>query len=298
MVASPEIGYMAFRVHRPPTGEASDFGGGHGRLHCFRNVPSDLSLHGEDVTHLAGVSFGPEVLLGHRLHELGRDPDAVSRDENGSLDHDVHLQVASDLGNRFPRALEMQYRLAGNDTQCADVAQLCGQRVGDGVSEEILVGIVIQVFERKDSKRQGSGPNRRNARHEAIPTTGHGLDVGGCSGGVSQGRANTVDAKIQPQLEINECFVTPNRPADFLTGDQLASTHGQQSQDAGWLEWQLDFRTCSSELARAAVEFKRAESANGRRAGANNRHMTRTAVSPRLYPSKEMSGSSSPLIKN
>ena len=68
----------------------------------------DLVLDREDVRHFAVVALRPEMVAVADLHELGTDPQPISRLAHASLQHRRDLELRADLGEVDRRAAERE----------------------------------------------------------------------------------------------------------------------------------------------------------------------------------------------
>jgi hypothetical protein len=102
-----------------------------------------------------------------------------------------------------------------------------------------------------------SGPGVHDRCYEAVSLAGHSFDAARPLRIVVQGIPKLVHAKIDALVEIDECRVTPERPADFFTSDYLTRMAGKQRQQLEWLGLELD--QYPALFASAKIQFEDSE---------------------------------------
>ena len=87
---------MRERVDRTCLAEARFFFRRDDDLDFARDLAGDFTLQRKDVAKIALVTFGPEVLVGGGVDELGRDADALAVTKHRAFDDGVDVEFASD----------------------------------------------------------------------------------------------------------------------------------------------------------------------------------------------------------
>ena len=118
---------------------------GQGHVQAAHHLVGDLRLHLEDLRHGAVVGFGPDLLVGLGVHELGRDAHAahaglVALPAHGALEHVVHAQVRGDLLHGLAHAVVVQGAGPRHHAQAVDARQAGDDLVGDAGGEVGLLG--------------------------------------------------------------------------------------------------------------------------------------------------------------
>src|SRR5215469_12977814 len=69
------------------------------RSYRCRHRLANLGLHREDVGQIAVVTFGPDMITGLGLDQLGGYPDSVSGFAEAAFEHVANAEFAPDLPN-------------------------------------------------------------------------------------------------------------------------------------------------------------------------------------------------------
>src|SRR6185369_5524169 len=92
-----------------------------GNLQARRDVGDDLSrdlvLDVEYVRQFPVVAFGPQVIAGHRIDQLGGDADSVPGPAHAALDDIAHAKLAADLADIDSAAFECKSVIARDHEQ-------------------------------------------------------------------------------------------------------------------------------------------------------------------------------------
>src|SRR4051794_1077100 len=67
------------------------------RFDCCDHTLGNLVLDGENVSEIAVVALGPDMVTGFSLDQLGGDTDAVAGFAHTAFEHITHPQLAPDL---------------------------------------------------------------------------------------------------------------------------------------------------------------------------------------------------------
>ena len=136
------------------------------QVNLFGDVARDFTLQQQNVTQFPVVSLCPEVLVGGRIHQLGRDANVASGKLEGALHHCINVQLSRDLRQRFVRALVLHHRSVGNHFQVTELGKLGGQIFCHSLRDEVLRRIGCQIRKREDRQ----GPERSDwSAEESIP---------------------------------------------------------------------------------------------------------------------------------
>ena len=134
---------------RPATGDdlfgVVDFGNDGGRYGCC-----DLILDSKDITQLAVVALGPEMIALLRIDELDSNANLVTKATNAPFDNGSHSQLRPDLRDRETALLDDLRRGATDDPQVREAREHIGQLLAHAVGEVLLVTVSAQVVEGQD----------------------------------------------------------------------------------------------------------------------------------------------------
>ena len=102
--------------------------------------------------------------------------------------------------------------------------------------------------------------NLLDGRDELITALRKGSNITGRRRIVIECETNLSNAKVQPAIEIDECFGTPNCFTQFLSGHCLTSMPKEAREHLRRLRLQADENALTPEFFYGEVEFKKAES--------------------------------------
>src|SRR5262249_8937279 len=122
----------------------------------------NLVLYRENVSEVAVVALGPDMLDALGLDQLRSNPDAIARLAQTAFEHIAHTQFASDLLHVYGAALVGEAGIASDDEQRWVSRQRGDNVLGDPIRKELLLGVTAHIDERQD--RDGRPVGKRERR--------------------------------------------------------------------------------------------------------------------------------------
>ena len=108
---------------------------------------SDLVLQGKDVCEWAVVAFGPQMLAGGGIDQLGRDPHLVVRFADAAFQYIPHSHLAADVLHFGRFAFVSERRVACDNKETGNLREVGRNVLGDAVAEILLLLVVTHVDE-------------------------------------------------------------------------------------------------------------------------------------------------------
>jgi hypothetical protein len=141
------------RRRRPPCG--GDLGDRD--LHSQGNSAGNLAHNSQQIAHAPIVDVGPEVRLPVRLHELRRHMDPVAVAADASLEHEIDVELAGDLGHTLRRLPVTEGRGPRDDSERLRIhaRERRDHFLDEAVARKVLLRIACQI-----AKRQHHEPHR------------------------------------------------------------------------------------------------------------------------------------------
>ena len=152
-----EVGLVDSRVDGRGRGEPALFLRLQLGFHRLRDGACHFALQGQDVSHLALVVPGPEVLVGVSRDELRRHAHAVAGADHRAFHDGVDVELLRDLAQRLVRLLVLRDGGPRDHAQRAHLREIGRHRVRHPVDEVLLLGVAAEVLEGQDR----DGPDRR-----------------------------------------------------------------------------------------------------------------------------------------
>ena len=138
---------IGVEVPRSPSFGVIDFGYPNPSSKGPDDVLGNFVLNGEEILEIAVVAFGPDMVAGRGLDELGGDPDALAGLAHAAFDDIAHPQFPPNFGDVHRLPLEHERGVARDNEQATAAAQLGDDVLGDAIGEILLLGIARHVGE-------------------------------------------------------------------------------------------------------------------------------------------------------
>jgi len=163
---------VRFRIHRPRRGQPLGFFRRELQADFTGDRRDDVVLEGEHVAHIPFVAFGPDLLLGVSVHELGVNPHPVAEALHRTGDQGIHTQFLGDLVRGLVGFAEAHHRSPGDDAlQAAETAEIRDQSLVQAGRQIILLGVTGKVRQRQH--RQPHQLSRHLEGEPAVPPCRH-----------------------------------------------------------------------------------------------------------------------------
>src|SRR5207248_3458129 len=120
-------------------------GDSRGNRNCDRL--GDLVLHRENLSEVAVVALGPDMISGLGLNKLRGHPDAVAGFPEAAFENIPDTEFASDLLHIDGAVLVGEAGITGDHEQRWVAGQGGDDVLGDPISDEILLRIAAHVLE-------------------------------------------------------------------------------------------------------------------------------------------------------
>ena len=128
------------------------------------DVLCNLLLDGKHVFNCAVISFSPKMTPVGGIHELRRDPDAVSRPAHAPLNHVSGTERAANIAHVHGFPAKRECGVACDHREFAETGELGDHILRHAVTEIDLLGIAAHVLEWQNRNRRLVGTEARRQR--------------------------------------------------------------------------------------------------------------------------------------
>ena len=144
---------MGVHVLRPAIGDQGFFRLAECNLQRGYNLLRDVVLNLENVREFAVVALGPEVPAARGFDELGGNANPVTGLTNTAFEGELNAEFAAYVWDTECLVLVDECRIARDDEQSGDLAEVSDDILRDAVTEVLLFGIAAHVVKGKDNDR-------------------------------------------------------------------------------------------------------------------------------------------------
>ncbi len=122
-------------------------------LQCRHDLLRDVVLDFEDIGKFPIVTLGPDVAAARSVNQLGGDPNPISGLANAAFESEPDAELAAYLRDVERLVLVDECRIARDDEQAGDLAEIGDDVLGDSITEILLISIAAHVVEGEHDDR-------------------------------------------------------------------------------------------------------------------------------------------------